>query len=72
MFAVIREEGPAEGLFKKDPAPPPPETQNSTTSPSAPGNPIEAGISNDSNGAEDIALVRNQGMKVNNDIEPSP
>ena len=27
-YAVVREEGPAEGLFEKDPEPPPPETHN--------------------------------------------
>ena len=48
-FAVVREEGPMEGLFDKDPSPPPPEIHNSTTPPSDPGDPIEAGIFNASN-----------------------
>ena len=58
-LAVVREEGPAEGLFDKEPAPLPPKIQNSTTPPSASGDPIEAGIFNASNREEDIALVRN-------------
>ena len=40
-FAVICEEGPAEDLFDKDPALPPPEINNLTAQPSAPGDPIE-------------------------------
>ena len=71
-LAVVREEGPAEGLFDKEPAPPPPEIQNSTASPSSPGDRIEAGVFNASNCAEDIALVRNQGLEVDYDMEPAP
>ena len=63
-FAVVQEEGPSEGLFEKEPAPPPTEIQNSTSPPSAPGDPIEAGVFNTSNWSEDIALVRNQGLDV--------
>ena len=49
IFTVAREEGSAEGLFDKEPAPPPPEIQNSTTPQSSPGDPIEAGVFNASN-----------------------
>ena len=71
-FAVVREGGASEGLFEKEPAPPPSEIQNSTASPSAPGDPIEDGVFNASNWSEYIALVRNQGMEVDDDMEPSP
>ena len=71
-FAVVWEEGPYEGLFDKDTDPPPPEIQNSTTPPSSPGDPIEAGIFSTSNWAEDIALVRNQGLEIDDSMEPSP
>ena len=71
-FMVVWEEGPAEGLFGKEPAPPPPEIHNSTAPPSAPGDPIEAGIFNASNQAEDIALISNQGLEVDDDMEPAP
>ena len=71
-FVVFREEGPDEGLFDKDPAPPPPEIQNSTNPPSAPGDPIEAGIFNASNQTEYIILFRNRGLKVYDDMEPAP
>ena len=71
-FAVIWKEGPDEGLFDKEPAPPPPDIQNSTAPPSAPGYPIGAGVFNASNWAEDIALVRNQGLEVDYDMEPPP
>ena len=71
-FAVVREEGPDEGLFDKDPAPPPPEIQISNGPPSAPGGPIEAGVFNASNRAEDIALVRNQGLEDDDYMELAP
>ena len=45
-FTVVREEGPAEGLFDKEPSPPPPEIKNLTSPPYAPGDPIEAGFFN--------------------------
>ena len=67
-FMVVWEEGTYEGLFEKYLAPPPPEIQNLTAPPSAPWDPIEAGVFNASNQAEDIALVRNQGMVVDDDI----
>ena len=71
-FAVVREEGPAGGLFYKDPAPPPPDIQNSTTPPSDPGDPIDSGVFNASNWAEEIALVSNQGQKVNDYMKSAP
>ena len=71
-FAVIRQEVPSEGLFKKDPAPTPPGIHNSTAPPSAPGYPIEAGVFNASNRSEYIDLIRNQGLEVDDDMEPSP
>ena len=71
-FAVIRKEGPAEGLFDKEPAPPPPEIHNSTVPPSSPGHPIEAGIFNASNQAVYIPLVRNQWLEVDDYMEPDP
>ena len=51
-FAVVQEDGTAEGLFEKDPDPPPPETHNSTAPQSSPGVPIYAGVFNASNRAE--------------------
>ena len=42
-FAV---KGPDEGLFGKDPEPPPPEIHNLTAPPSDPGDPNKAGIFN--------------------------
>ena len=69
---VVREEGTAKGLFDKEPAPLPPEIQNSTSPPSAPGEPIEAGVFNASNRAEYIALVRNQGLEGDDDMGPAP
>ena len=45
-FAVVWEEGPAEGLFDKVLGPPTPEIHNSTAPPSALGHPIEAGVFN--------------------------
>ena len=71
-FVVVREEGPAEDLFDKEPSPPPPEIHNSNALPSDPGHSIEASVFNASNGVEDIALVSNQGMYVDDDMEPSP
>ena len=67
-FAVIQEEGPAEGLFEKDPAPPQLYIQNLTAPPSAPGDPIEDGVFNAFNWAEDISLFRNQGLEVDDDM----
>ena len=46
IFAVVQEEDPDKGLFDKEPALPPPEIHNLTAPPSAPGDPIEAGILN--------------------------
>ena len=71
-FTIFQEEGTVEGLFDKDPVPPPPEIQNSTAPPSSPGEPIESGVFNDSNWSEYIALVRNQGREVDDDMEPAP
>ena len=67
-FVVFREEVPYEGLFDKEPAPPPSEIKNSTAQPSDPGEPIEGGVFNASNQAEDISLVRNQGLEVDDEI----
>ena len=39
---------------------------------SDPGEPIEAGIFNAYNRLEEITLVRNQGMEVDDDMEPVP
>ena len=71
-FTLVREEGPTEGLFNKEPDPTPPEIKNSTAPPPASGNPIEAGVFNAPNWEEDISLVRNQGLEVDNDMEPDP
>ena len=65
-------EGPAEGLFYKDPDPPPPANHNSAAPPSNPVDPIEADIFNASNQVEDIAIFRNQGLEVDDVMEPSP
>ena len=43
-----------------------------TAPPSAPGDPIEAGVFNTSYRAEDISLVRNQGLEVDDDMELAP
>ena len=40
--------------------------------PSSSGDPIEAGIFNTYNKEEDISLVRNQGLEVDDDMEPTP
>ena len=72
IFVVAREEGPVEGLFDKEPAPSPPEIQNSTTPPYDPGDPIKASISNVFKWSEDISLVRNQGLEVDDDTELDP
>ena len=48
-FAVVWEEGEAEGLFDKKPDLTLPEIQNSTTPPSDPGDSIEARVFNASN-----------------------
>ena len=71
-FEVVWEEGPDDVLFEKEPAPPPPEIQNSTSPPSTSGDPIEAGVFGASYWAEDISLVRNQGLEVDDDMEPDP
>ena len=67
-FAVVQEEGPAEGLFEKEPDPPPPDIHNSTAPLSAPGDPIEADVFNTSNQTEDISLVRNHVLEFYDDI----
>ena len=64
-------EWPNKCLFEKYPAPPPPEIQNLTGPPSAPGDPIEVGVFNASNWAEEISLVRNRGLEVDYDMEKS-
>ena len=69
---VIWEKGPYEGLFDKDPEPPPPEIQNLTPPPSFPGDPIKADVFNASNRAEDIAHFRNHGLEVDDGMEPAP
>ena len=71
-FAVVPEEVSAEGLFDKEPAPPPPEIQNSTAPPSAPGDPIEAGVFNTYNWAEEIDIVGNQGIELDDGMEQAP
>ena len=71
-FPVVWEVGPAEGLFDKETTPPPPDIHNLTAPPSEPGDPIEAGVFNSSNQAEYIALVSNQGLEVDDDMEPAP
>ena len=71
-FMVVWEEGPAEGSFYKDPAPPPPEIQILAAPLSAPGDHIEAVVFKVSNQAEDVTLVRNQGLDVDYDMETSP
>ena len=71
-FSVVREEVPDEGFFDKYPSPTPPEIHNLTTPPSAPGDPIVAGIYNASNWAEEIFLVMNQGLEVDYGMEPAP
>ena len=69
---VVQEEGASEGLFDKYPAPPPQEIHNLTAPLSAPGHPIESGVFNASNRAEDIYLVRNQVLEVDYDMKSSP
>ena len=71
-FPVVWEEGPAEGLSDKEPALPPSEIQNSNAPTSDPGDPIEADVFSAYNRAEDIDLVRNQGLEVDDDMEPAP
>ena len=66
------DEGTAKGLFYKDPAPPPQEIENLIAPPSAPGDPIEAGVFKASNLEEDISIVINQGLGVDDDMEESP
>ena len=51
--------------------PPLPEIQNLTAPPSAPGDPIEANVFNAFNQAKEIALFRNQGLEVDNGMEPA-
>ena len=72
IFAVVRQKDTAEGIFEKEPSPPPPEIHNSTAPLSAPGDPIEAGVFDASNQVEEISLVSNQGMKFDDDMEPTP
>ena len=60
--------GPDEGLFEKEPAPPPSDIQNSTAPQSAPGDPIEAGVFNASNRSEDVSVVKNQRLEVDDDM----
>ena len=43
-----------------------------TAPPSAPGDPIEDGVFNNPNRAEDITHVNNQGLEVDDDMEPAP
>ena len=52
--------------------PPPPDIHNSTSQPSAPGEPIEDCIFNASNQAEDISFFSNKGLEVEDDMEPAP
>ena len=61
-----------KAFLDKYPVPPPPEIKNSTAPPSAPGDPIVAGVFNAPNWEEYIALVRNQGLEVDDDTEPAP
>ena len=63
---------PAGVLFDKDPALPPREIRNSTAPPSSPGDPIEDGVFNASNREEKISPVMNQGLEVDDDMEPAP
>ena len=50
----------------------PPEIHNSTAPLYSLGDPIEAGVFNASNRAEEISLLRNQGLEVYDDTEPAP
>ena len=68
----MQEEGTSKWLFDKAPTPPPPEIQNSTASPSAPWDPIKTVIFNAYSWSEDIALVRNQLLDFDDDMESSP
>ena len=67
-FTVVQAEVPAEGLFEKEPDPPPPDIHNSTAPLSAPGDPIEADVFNTSNQTEDISLVRNHVLEFYDDM----
>ena len=71
-FTVVWEDIPSEDLFEKEPAPPPSEIQNSTATPSALGDHIQAGVFNASNRSEYISLVGNQGLYVDDNLEPAP
>ena len=71
-FVVIQEEGIYEGLFDKEPVTTPLEIHNSTAPPSAPGEPIEAGVFNASNWVEEMYFICDKGMKVDDDMEPAP
>ena len=69
---VIHEEEPSEGIFDKEPAPSTSEIQNSTAPSYVPGEPVEAGAFKVSNWAEGIALVRDKGLEVDDDMGPTP
>ena len=69
-FVIVWDKGPAEGLYDKDPSPFPPYTHNLTTLPSAPGDPIKAGVFNASNREEYIDLGSNKGMENDYDMKP--
>ena len=62
-FAVVREDITPEGLFDKEPAPPPQEIQNSTSPPSALGDPIEAGFSTPPIGQKTFTLSGIRGWR---------
>ena len=71
-FTIVWEEGPAKVLSDKDPAPPPPEINNLAAPPFTSEDSIEAVFFNSSNWTEYISLVRNQGLDVDDDMEPEP
>ena len=62
MFTFVRKEGRDEGVFDKERAPPLPQIQNLTAPSSSPGGSIESSVFSASNQAEEIVLVRNQGL----------
>ena len=64
IFSVVWEEGPYEGPFEKNPAPPPPDIQNLTTLPSAPGDPIEADFSTPPIGQKTLTLSGIRGWSL--------
>ena len=61
--AVVREDITPEGLFDKEPAPPPHEIQISTSPPSALGDPIEAGFSTPPIGQKTFTLSGIRGWR---------